>query len=309
MTPSSLGRSDREAPLAAWRIEEFALALEGRARATRLAYVGDVRALSTWLATAGIVDPRAVRRVDLRRYLAHLGASGSARASVARRAASIRAYFSWCRRRGLLAEDPAARLSAPSARGRLPAVLSHSQMDALLEAGEGSYDDSVRGRAYHLADDAVLELLYAGGLRVSELCGLTLSSVDLEGAAVRVIGKGDKERVVPIYETCVRAIARYLDDGRRVLVGGSLGDVLFVNRAGRPLQPRDVRRILTRRSSVPTHPHALRHTMATHLLDGGADLRVVQEILGHASLSTTQIYTHVSTERLAGVHRDTHPRG
>ena len=158
-------------------------------------------------------------------------------------------------------------------------------------------------------DDAVLELLYGSGLRVAELCGLRLGDLDLKGRSVTVWGKGGKQRRVPMSAPGVEAVARYVASGRAALVNGSTPTgSLFVNRRGRQMTPRDVRRILDRRSPVPTHPHALRHTYATHLLDGGADLRVVQELLGHASLRTTEIYTHVSTERLVGAYRSAHPR-
>ena len=155
-------------------------------------------------------------------------------------------------------------------------------------------------------DLAVLELLYAAGLRVSELCGLNRSDVDLRGRTVTVLGKGGKQRRVPIHDAAVAALRAWFEDGRDAMEGPA--EAAFVNRRGARLGPRDVRRILDRRSASPTHPHALRHTYATHLLDGGADLRVVQELLGHASLATTQVYTHVSKERLRAVYGETHPR-
>jgi site-specific recombinase XerD len=152
----------------------------------------------------------------------------------------------------------------------------------------------------------VLELLYASGLRVSELCGLDRSGVDLDARTVTVLGKGGKERRVPVHDRAVRALGDWLEGGRTEMPGPA--EAVVVNRRGARLGPRDVRRILDRRAVSPTHPHALRHTFATHLLDGGADLRVVQELLGHASLATTQIYTHVSKERLRSVYEGTHPR-
>jgi site-specific recombinase XerD len=155
-------------------------------------------------------------------------------------------------------------------------------------------------------DLAVLELLYAAGIRVSELCGLNRSDIDLRARTVTVVGKGGKQRRVPIHDAAVDALRTWLEDGRDDMEGPS--EAAFVNRRGARLGPRDVRRILDRRSASPTHPHALRHTYATHLLDGGADLRVVQELLGHASLATTQVYTHVSKERLRAVYGETHPR-
>jgi site-specific recombinase XerD len=155
----------------------------------------------------------------------------------------------------------------------------------------------------------VLELLYASGVRVAELCGLDLKDVDLAACTIAVVGKGNRERMVPFHARCAGTLFRYLSEGRGVIsTSDSPGDAVFLNRSGRRLGTRDVRRIIDRRSPVPTHPHAIRHTFATHLLDGGADLRVVQELLGHSSLRTTQVYTHVSKERLLAVHAATHPR-
>lgn len=289
-----------------WSIEGFTQWLAGRSPATVRAYTGDVAAFAEWASRAGASGPDEVTRMLLRRYLAYLATRRYARATVARKAAALRCYFGWCRRRGLVAADPARSLSAPSAKSRLPTVLSDAELDALLEpavAGE-RVDDPFR-----LRDDAVLELLYAAGLRVSELCGLDRTGVDLVGRSVTVLGKGAKERRVPIHRRSAEALGCWLDEGRpAVRTAESPPEAVFLNRRGRRLGPRDVRRILDRRSPVPTHPHALRHTMATHVLDGGADLRVVQELLGHASLRTTQVYTHVSKERLLGVYRGTHPR-
>jgi site-specific recombinase XerD len=157
-------------------------------------------------------------------------------------------------------------------------------------------------------DDAVLEVLYGSGLRVSELCGLDVDNLDLTARWVTVWGKGSKQRRVPLSEAAVTAVQAWLRDGRPLLIGEESGAAAFVNRRARRVTPRDIRRILDHRASQPTHPHALRHSFATHLLDGGADLRVVQELLGHASLQTTQVYTHVSKERLLQTHERTHPR-
>jgi site-specific recombinase XerD len=163
--------------------------------------------------------------------------------------------------------------------------------------------------AVRLRDDAVLELLYGSGLRVAELCGLDLERLDLPRRLVVVIGKGNKERQVLMHDRCADAVSQWVEEGLVVLArASSPAEALFLNQRGNRLGSRDVRRILDRRSPVPTHPHALRHTFATHLLDGGADLRVVQELLGHASLQTTQVYTHVSKERLLTVYEGTHPR-
>jgi site-specific recombinase XerD len=250
-----------------------------------------------------------VDRILLRRYLAFLATRRYARASVARKAAALRSYFQWCRRRGLIESDPARGLSAPKANGRLPRVLSHAELDGLLDPTGGDQGTDARGLAADLRDVAVLELLYAAGLRVAELCGLDRGGLDLPGRIVTVIGKGNKQRQVPIHDRAADALSDWLGRGWTELARPhSPIEAVFLNRAGNRLGPRDVRRIIDRRSPVPTHPHALRHSFATHLLDGGADLRVVQELLGHSSLQTTQVYTHVSKERLVKVYRGTHPR-
>ncbi len=300
-------RRDDDGPDPAWELDAFVLSLSGRAPATRRAYRADVTAFAEWASRAGVEAPDGVARVLLRRYLAYLATRRFARASVARKAAALRTYFSWCRRRGLLAVDPARGLSSPKAAGRLPRVLSHAELERLLEPRTEPSDDL--GLALERRDLAVLELLYAAGLRVGELCGLDRAGVNLSGRIVTVTGKGSKERQVPIYDQAARALQGWLAGGRAVLARPDTPpDAVFLNRVGRRLGPRDVRRILDRRSPVPTHPHALRHSFATHLLDGGADLRVVQELLGHASLQTTQVYTHVSKERLVAVYKGTHPR-
>ena len=217
---------------------------------------------------------------------------------MARKAAALRCYFSWLVRQGRLGADPARSLRAPSGGGRLPRVLSAGEVGALLDVAAPT--------ALDRRDLAVLELLYAAGLRVSELCGLDRGDIDLAHRTVTVLGKGAKQRRVPIHDTAVSALRAWLEDGRDDMPGPP--EAAFVNRRGNRLGQRDVRRILDRRAASPTHPHALRHTYATHLLDGGADLRVVQELLGHSSLATTQIYTHVSKERLRKVYGGTHPR-
>ena len=297
-----------------WSTGAYGSYLEARAAATRRAYLGDLADFVAWAQRAGVTSPSGVDRLLLRRYLAYLSTRRYARATVARKAAALRAYFAWCRRRGLVPDDPSRRLSAPAATGRLPAVLSHRELATLLDGGKGrggadGEETAPRAAAFALRDDAVLELLYAAGLRVAELCGLDRQGVDVDGRAVTVLGKGAKERRLPIHERCAASLVRWLEEGRQaVATPDSPPEAVFLNRRGRRLGPRDVRRIVDRRSPVPTHPHALRHTMATHLLDGGADLRVVQEMLGHASLRTTQVYTHVSRERLVEIYSGTHPR-
>ncbi len=282
----------------AWDLAGFEAWLGGRAASTRTAYLTDVSAFARWAGRGGVDVPECVDRVLLRRYLASLSTRRLARATVARQAAALRCYFSWLLRQGRLGSDPARALRAPSGGGRLPRVLSAAEVAGLLDVEAPAPVDR--------RDLAVLELLYAAGLRVSELCGLDRGDVDLRARTVTVIGKGAKQRRVPVHDAAVAALRAWLEGGRDEMAGPP--DAVFVNRRGGRLGPRDVRRILDRRAVAPTHPHALRHTYATHLLDGGADLRVVQELLGHASLATTQVYTHVSKERLRSVYGSTHPR-
>jgi integrase/recombinase XerC len=289
--------SKRDLPVE-WDLPGYEDWLSGRADATRIAYVSDLCSFAEWLDRGGVTSPAEVDRLHLRRYLASLGTRRLARATVARKAAALRCYFAWAVRQGRLAADPARSLRASSGKGRLPRVLSNGEVGTLLDR-PGSSDLDQRDRA-------VLELLYAAGLRVSELCGLDRRGVDLRGRTVTVLGKGGKERRVPIHDRAVLALREWLQEGRTHLPGPA--EAVFVNQRGARLGPRDVRRILDRCAASPTHPHALRHTFATHLLDGGADLRIVQELLGHASLATTQIYTHVSKERLRSVYEGTHPR-
>jgi site-specific recombinase XerD len=291
----------------AWRQDGFARSLTEVAPATSTAYTSDLAAFVTWAERAGMAGPEAVTRVTLRRYLAYLATRRYARRTVARKAAALRRYFGWLHHDGVLAGDPSVRLSAPAGAGRLPRVLPRSEVEVLLDAPPGRVAGDPEG--VRLRDDAVLELLYGSGLRVAELCGLTPTDVDPGGGMVTVWGKGSKQRQVPMSRPASVAVAEWLGRGRpEMATAETPADALFVNRRGRRIGPRDVRRLLDRRSAVPVHPHALRHTFATHLLDGGADLRVVQELLGHASLQTTQVYTHVSKEHLLSVYGSAHPR-
>lgn len=291
-----------------WAIADFERALTGVAPSTRRAYRTDLDAFIEWAGRGGVSSPAEVDRRLLRRYLAHLATRRYARRSIARKASSLRRYFDWARRRGLVAADPAAGLSAPSGTGRLPRVLRDDELDALLEPAATPPSDDPRAVALARRDDAVVELLYGSGLRVAELCALRPTDLDLDARRIVVWGKGGKQRHLPLSEAAAATLGVWTSEGRDLLVAPGAEASVFVNQRGRPLTPRDVRRILDRRSLAPTHPHALRHTFATHLLDGGADLRSVQELLGHADVGTTQIYTHVSTERLQQVHGATHPR-
>ncbi|MET0147574.1 MAG: tyrosine recombinase XerC [Acidimicrobiales bacterium] len=292
----------------AWDLDEFTTSLTALAPASVTAYRRDLDAFVEWAGRLGLEDPTAVDRRALRRYVAFLTTRGYARRTIARHVASLRRYFDWLRRRGRIEIDPSARLSAPGHDGRLPRVLRRDEIEALLDDGPPPTDDPVEA-ALAQRDRAVLEILYGSGLRVAEACGLRPVDIDLPRQRVTVWGKGSKQRTVPLSAPAVDALRQWLDQGRAVLADADTpDDVVFVNRRAHPLTPRDVRRILDRRAAGPAHPHALRHTFATHLLDGGADLRAVQELLGHADLATTQLYTHVSRERLRGVLETTHPR-
>jgi integrase/recombinase XerC len=290
----------------AWRVDEFVASLTALAPSTLEAYRRDVEAFVEWAGRGGATAPSEIDRRTVRRYLAHLGTRGRSSRTIARQLSSLRRWFAWLRRQGDVTADPTAGLAAPKGPSRLPHVLRADELHQLLDEAPARPGTPPEVTA---RDDAVLEVLYGSGLRVSELCGLRTGDVDLDRRVITVWGKGAKQRSVPLSEPSVRALAAWLHQLRAAMVGPTAGDRLFVNRLGRPLTPRDVRRILDARAPSPTHPHALRHTYATHLLDGGADLRVVQELLGHADLTTTQLYTHVSRERLRRVVDATHPRG
>ena len=279
-------------------------------RSTLDVYRRDLLAFAEWAGRAGVTSPDQVDRRVLRRYLAHLSTRGLARRTIARKASVLRRYFRWTAATGRTEGDPSAGLSAPSGTTRLPRVLRTDELHQLLDEPRPS---AVEDEVLAARDDAVLEVLYGSGLRVSELCDLDLDSADLGRRRLTVWGKGAKQRAVPLSEASADALQRWIDgprDEHLRRAPAHEGDeaALFHNTRGRRLAPRDVRRILDRRSPVPTHPHALRHTFATHLLDGGADLRVVQELLGHSDLATTQVYTHVSRERLRSVFESSHPR-
>lgn len=290
-----------------WQVEAFLSSLTSAAVATRTAYRRDVEAFIEWVQRLPLDGPDQVDRKVLRRYLAHLATRRYARRTIARKASALRRYFGYLHRTGAIPADPAVALSASGVDRRLPRVLRDEELRALLDEPKASVtDDPEHLRA---RDAAVLELLYGSGLRVAELCELSPADLDLRRRRVTVWGKGRKQRVVPLSVPAVEAMRSWIERGREEMVTPDTPDeALFLNRRGRRLTPRDVRRLLDRRAVRPTHPHALRHTFATHLLDGGADLRAVQELLGHADLSTTQLYTHVSKERLRHVFESSHPR-
>jgi integrase/recombinase XerC len=287
----------------------FVIALSAMSENTRRAYEHDAREFVQWCERGGCPDPSALDHRTLRRYLAYLQTRGFSRSSTARKAASVRAYLRHLRRRGVLGRDVASAVQAPKGARRLPRMPRKNEAAALLDELSDAADAS-DPRA--LRDLAVVELLYGAGLRVSECCGLDVGDVDLRRSLVTVLGKGAKVRRLPLGEPARDAVATYLRAGRAVLQpSAEAGRALFLNARGRRLTPRDVRRVLDRHPLADgrsLHPHALRHAYATHLLEGGADLRAVQELLGHADVGTTQIYTHVTRERMRAVYERTHPR-
>jgi site-specific recombinase XerD len=286
------------------------------------AYQGDLQALLDYARRQGIERPGQLDLTTLRGWLAEQHASGAARTTIARRGAAARAFTAYARRQGWLTTDPGPRLGTPKARRVLPQVLRQDEINRALADTQKKADTAQRAAqeqaqatdrtaaALAIRDAAVLELLYAAAIRVSELCDLDADGLDTSRRTVRVLGKGGKERVVPVGLPAMRAVARWQDQGRPVLASGRSGAALFLGARGGRLDPRTARRIVHARLAEvkPAGPHAIRHTAATHLLEGGADLRSVQEFLGHASPATTQIYTHVSAERLKATYRQAHPR-
>ena len=293
-------------------IEEFCrhLAMERRLSPHTVdAYRRDVASLATFLARGGS-DLAEATHLLLRRWLAQLRTLGYARTSISRKAAAVRSFYAWARRRDRVPGNPATLLGSPKVPARLPTVLKESEAAALVEAPAGDDPWGVRDRA-------ILELLYGSGIRVAELCGLDVDDVDVRARRIRVLGKGGKERRTPIGEPAADAVRTYLDGARAAAIedagGTSEAAALFLNHRGRRIGPRDVRAMVERyRERVlgdrRASPHTLRHSFATHLMEGGADIRAVQELLGHASLEVTQRYTHVSRRRLFGAYRDSHPR-
>ncbi|GAA0263343.1 tyrosine recombinase XerC [Actinomadura nitritigenes] len=273
---------------------------------TLRAYLGDLADLCAYASDVGVTDPAGLDVSLLRAWLARQHALGRARATLARRTAAVRAFTHHLHRRGLLESDPGLLLGTPKKRRDLPGVLTQDDAARLLDTLDAEGPMGLR-------DLAVLEVLYGTGVRVSELCGLDVDDLDTGRRTIRVLGKGNRERTVPVGEPAVRAVDDWLRAGRPAVATEDSGPALFLGARGGRLHPTSARRIVHSRISdagtMPDlSPHGLRHTAATHLLEGGADLRSVQEILGHASLQTTQLYTHVSAERLKQVHRQAHPR-
>jgi integrase/recombinase XerC len=274
------------------------------------AYLGDVAGLLEHAARLGQTDVDALDLRTLRSWLAKQQTLGKSRTTLARRATAARVFTGWLRRTGRTPEDAGASLGSPKAHPSLPPVLRADEASDLIRAATEHADD---GSPTGLRDVAMLELLYATGIRVGELVGLDLDDVDRDRNVVRVFGKGRKERTVPFGRPAARALEFWLRQGRPVLLTDGAGAALFLGARGKRIDPRAVRTLVHRRiaevaGAPDIGPHGLRHTAATHLLEGGADLRSVQELLGHASLATTQLYTHVTTDRLRRAYQQAHPR-
>lgn len=294
-------------------MEGFERYLHGeRARSahTVRAYLADVHSLLGFAVQEGIRDLDQLELGSLRRWLGAQSEAGMARSTLARRAATARAFTKWALREELIATDPAIRLQAPKRVKSLPGVLQQQQVLRVVDSLDASAAD---GGPLALRDRAMVELLYATGVRVGELAGLDIDDMDQDRRTLRVIGKGNKERTVPFGVPAALAIDDWLRRGRPALVTATSGPALFLGVRGNRVDPRQVRAVVAvllqaLGDTAATGPHALRHSAATHLLDGGADLRAVQEILGHSSLATTQIYTHVSVDRLRKSYQQAHPR-
>ena len=275
------------------------------------AYMGDLKSLLLHLEKLGLSDISALELTHLRSWLANQALKGGARTTLARRAVSVRMFTKWALKNKFLSSDVGASLATPKGHRTLPGVLDVNNAQIAM--------DSMATRAAQeqtpisLRDVAMVELLYATGARVGELCGLDIGDIDYSRNTIQVLGKGDKERVIPMGRPAVAALESYLKDGRQALVSTQSANALFLGLRGKRIDQRTVRTVVYEALSAiegieRMGPHALRHSAATHLLEGGADLRTVQEILGHASLATTQIYTHVSSARLQKVFKQAHPR-
>ena len=275
------------------------------------AYLGDLDSFFDHLERLDVNDFATLELAHIRSWLANQQVKGGARTTLSRRATSIRLFTKWATKKGYLTKDVGATLATPKGARTLPDVLTVADaslaMDAMA-ARVGEEDSPISKR-----DSAMLEILYASGARVSELCGLDLEDIDYARSTIRVLGKGNKERTIPIGNPAMRALELWLKNGRESLVGAKSERAVFLGARGKRIDQRTVRTMVYHalaalEGAEKMGPHALRHSAATHLLEGGADLRTVQEILGHASLATTQIYTHVSTERLQKAFKQAHPR-
>lgn len=269
------------------------------------AYASDLRAYLDWTEREGI-DPLTVSHRDVRRYLAYLDQARYSRRTVNRHLSALRGFYRFLVAEAVLSASPLEAVAGPKQPKGLPRLIPQAEMDAILNASD-------TGTAKGLRDQAILETLYASGVRIGEMATLSCGDVDFGSGHMRVLGKGSKERIVPLHPLAVETLRRYLRESRPELVGPKSGDALFLSTRGNPMSTEALRRVfkdILTRAGVDQgyHPHDVRHTFATDLLEGGADLRSVQEMLGHASLSTTQIYTHLSASHLKDIHHQSHPR-
>jgi integrase/recombinase XerC len=267
------------------------------------AYLGDLESLISHLNALGVSEISTLNISHLRSWLANQQTKGASRTTLSRRATSIKLFTKWAQKEGLIPIDVGANLATPKALRVLPEILDVKSADLAMQSLETFAEES--GELTAIRNLAIVEVLYASGVRVSELCGLNMKDVDYERQTIRVLGKGNKERVVPIGRPAIAALEKWLAV-RSQLANEKSGDAIFLGARGKRIDQRQVREVVYK--TIELGPHALRHSAATHLLEGGADLRTVQEILGHASLSTTQIYTHVSAERLHSAFKQAHPR-
>lgn len=298
----------RDGRLGGWRLAEYVSSLTAASDNTRAAYRRDVELFAEWLSGPGPVPPPgSVVREDVRGWLATMHGNGASSRTIARRIAAIRRYYRWAVRRELVASDPTTGIATPAAKGRLPRPIDEITVVDLVTSEDPGAPEWRRAR-----DRAVLEILYGSGLRASELCGLALSSPSADRVTLRVLGKGSKERLVPLSPPAAESLERWLRV-RDEVAGAASGDAMFLTARGNPLSRRDVARLIDDacdRVGLPggTHPHALRHSFATHLMNSGADTRSIQELLGHSNATTTQRYTHVSKDKLRAAYARSHPR-
>ncbi|WP_024476917.1 tyrosine recombinase XerC [Arthrobacter sp. CAL618] len=292
------------------RYQGYLSAERNRSVHTVRAYLTDIGGLLRFAQDSGVTRLDELTLADLRSWLGSMDAQGQARSTIARRAATVRSFLAWAVREELIEANPALRLRAPKREKTLPGVLSSKQLDVIFESLRAA---SSEGDPIALRDTALVEVLYGTGIRVGELVGLDIDHLDVDRRTLRVVGKGNKERTVPYGVPAAHALDDWLRRGRPKLVTAASGYALFLGRRGGRMDQRQARSTVERlfagvEGTSATGPHALRHSTATHLLDGGADLRAVQEILGHSSLATTQIYTHVSVDRLRRSYEQAHPR-
>jgi integrase/recombinase XerC len=272
-------------------------------------YVGDLESFLAHMEKLNVLEFKDLTIEHIRSWLANLQTTGVARSTLTRRIVSIRAFTNWAAANGWLTSDLGAKLAVPKAHRTLPEILNVDEAAQVLKALEVKAGEEET--AINLRDLAMLEVLYASGIRVSELCGLNLSDIDQSRNTLSVIGKGDRQRVVPLGIPAVKALQNYLSNGRAEFLNNKSADAVFLGTRGKRIDQRTVREVVyeaMKAVGATMGPHGIRHSAATHLLEGGADLRTVQEILGHASLATTQIYTHVSPERLQSAYKQAHPR-